>query len=99
MENKNMEIVNFEDLPPAMQKLIDEIIADKEDCLLMRNGEICGRFHYRDPDEDISLEMTPEEEAELLEDIRRGDAEFAAGRFITLDEFKVKYADRLRGSV
>ena len=39
--------------------------------------------------------LMPEEEAEILEDIKQGEANFAAGRYITLDDLKVKYADRL----
>lgn len=62
-----MEIVNFEDLPPAMQQLVDEILAGKEDCLLMRNGEICGRFHYSDPVEMSSIEISPDEKEKLPE--------------------------------
>lgn len=43
------------------------------------------------------FDLAPDEEAELMEVFRQGDENFAAGRYITLEELKRKYADKLSG--
>ena len=40
--------------------------------------------------------LTPEEAADIKAAIAQGEADYATGRCLTLDEFKAKYADKLR---
>ena len=93
-----MKTVTLEDLTPETQRVVENWFCEKTPVTLERAKRAGGELEFLAPDDDISFEMTPEEEAELLEDIQRAEAEFAAGRFITLDQFKVKYAHRFQRS-
>ncbi len=41
-------------------------------------------------------ELTPEEEADVMDAVKQGEADYAAGNYLTLDDLKQKYADRLQ---
>ena len=47
-------------------------------------------------------ELTPKEKAELRAAVAQGEADYAAGNFLTLERFKAKHAEKLpkrRGNV
>ena len=92
------ETVNVEDLSPVMREFVEGLLADKEDCLFTRNGEVCGGFRYLGPDKNISIEMTPEEEEELLEVVRQGKADIAAGKGVPFAEVERLYMEKMRES-
>ena len=94
-----MKTIMLEDLPLETQEVVAGWLLEKAPVMILRDGQFYGELNYLGPDDDALLEITPEEEKEILEDLKQGEAELAAGDCISLDDFKIKYADRLRGAV
>ena len=90
-----MKTLVLEELAPEAQQIMESWLTKKAPINLAREGHL--RAELFDADEAISLEITPEEEEELLKIFDKAKANFAAGKFITLDQFKAKHADKFRG--
>ena len=90
--------IMLEALAPEAQRALEEILSSKEPVILARDGQPLGYFEAYSSEEATLEEMTPEETASVQADIQQSDADFAAGRYLTLDELKTKYAARLQGS-
>ena len=90
--------IMLEALAPEVQRALEEILLSKEPVILARDGQPLGQFEAYSLEEPTREEMTPVEIAGVQADIQQSDADFAAGRYLTLDEMKTKYAARLQGS-
>ena len=90
------KIVMLEELAPDVQCVFEELLASKEPIIFARDGQPLGCMEAYEMSTTVFAELTPEEEADIMADIRQSEADFAAGRYITLEEFKVKYAAKLQ---
>ena len=90
-----MKTIALEQLPSETRQVVESWLSAETPVIILRDGIACGDVT---PYESFD-ELTPKEEEELMEEFRQGDEDFAAGKYITLDEFKVKYADKLSGKV
>ncbi len=90
--------ITLEELPEATRRIIEDLFESEEPVEFSRAGEPIGALLAYKPVNGTLYEMSPEEKSEVLEAIRQGEEDYAAGRYITLDEFKIKYAERLSGS-
>jgi hypothetical protein len=87
-----MTTIALEELAPETRQVLEEWISSEAPVTFLREGQMCAELTPY-----AVFDLTPEEEEELTEIFREGDEDFAAGRYITLDEFKIKYADKLSG--
>ena len=91
-----MKTIELETLTPETRQVVEGWLADESSVMLLRDKQMYAELFACDPSDGL-FDLSPEEEEELEEVIRQGDDDFAAGRYITLEEFKIKYADRLSG--
>jgi carbamate kinase len=88
--------VILEELPPEARRVIEEMASAEEPVIISRGGKpLVGIIAY-DSLADRTTEWTPEEEAAVRAAVAQGEADYAAGRHLTLDEFKARYAAKLR---
>ena len=85
--------VSFEELPADTQQVIELLLSSREPIIISRGGEPVGGLMSYDSQTGAA---TSDEDAEVKAAIALGEADYAAGRYLTLDEFKAKYADKLR---
>lgn len=90
--------VTLEELAPETRQVVEEWISSEMPITFLRDGQLCAELTPL-VSSDGSFDLSPEEEEEILEIFRQGDEDFAAGRYITLNEFKIKHADKLSGKV
>ena len=95
-ENTTMKTIALEQLPTETRTLVEGWLSEAAPITLSRGGFPCAELTQIEATDDL-FDLMPEEEAELREVFRQGDEDFAAGRYITLDEFKLKNADKLSG--
>ena len=67
----------IEELAAEARQSLEDRITKESSVNLPQEGQVSGNFFYTNADEDISFEMTPEEEAELLETFDKAKANFA----------------------
>ena len=91
-----MKTVTLEDLTPETQQIMAGWLTKEAPVTLARKGQLYTEFF--DADAGISFEMTPEEEEELLEVIKQGKADIAAGRCIPFAEVERLYMEKMRGA-
>lgn len=91
-----MKTVLLEDLAPEAQQIVEGWLMEEAPINFARVGHLYTEFF--DADADISFEMTPEEEEELLEIIKQGKADIAAGRCIPFAEVERLYMEKMRGA-
>lgn len=88
--------VAIEQLPLAARRAFEELLSFNEPIVIARDGEPLGGMIAYGPHAHTVAEITPEEAADIQAAIAQGEADYVAGRYLTLEEFKTKYADRLR---
>ena len=93
-----MKTFVMEELAPEVQQFLEGCLAEKTSVIFAREGQLYGELNYLGPDDDISLDMTPEEEEELLEIITQGDIEAAAGKGRSLEEVHAFRMEKMQGS-
>ena len=89
-----MKTVMLEELPPEAQDVLEDWLCAKTPLALERVGHLRGEMDYLGVDDDIVFEMTPQEEDELIEVMRQGKEDIAAGRCIPFEEVERLYMER-----
>ena len=89
--------ISLEELTPDIRKVLEEIFSAEEPIILSRNGQPYGGMIAYRMQEAPEQPLTPEETTELRSAVAQGEADYAAGNFLTLEEFKIKHAVRIRG--
>ncbi|HLK56722.1 MAG TPA: hypothetical protein VKU00_09165 [Chthonomonadaceae bacterium] len=90
--------ITLEELTPDTRKVLEELFSADEPIILSRNGQpVGGVIAYR-MQEANEVALTPEDEAELRAAVAQGEADYAAGKFLTLEEFKTKHMAKLGGT-
>jgi hypothetical protein len=87
--------VMIEKLPLDTQRVLEELLTAGEPVVLSRAGRLLGGMIGYGGEEGLEA-LTPEEEADLRAAIAQGEADLAAGRCMTLDEFKTRNATPLQ---
>src|SRR4051794_14475955 len=89
--------VIMEELSHDARRVLEEMLIADEPVILSRNGKPVGSvFGYRQTKNVMLPPLSLEEIHEIQDAVREGNADYAAGRFITLDQFEEKYVDKLR---
>jgi len=88
--------LSLDELPGESQQLIEELLESDQPVIISRAGRpLGGVITYRSQDQPVA-ELTAEEEADIRLAIAQGEDDYAAGRYITIDEFKLKNAAKLQ---
>lgn len=93
-----MKTVTLEDLTPETQHIVENWLFGKMPVAIERAGYLGGELESLELDDNISLEMTAEEEEELIEIVRRGKEDIAAGRGVSIEVVRARYMEKMRGS-
>ena len=88
--------VLMEELPPDTQRVVEELLSSDSPIIFSRGGQTLGGMIAYAPPNGSTPVMTPEEEADIITAIAQGEADYAAGHYVTLDAFKAKYAAKLQ---
>ena len=89
-----MKTIALEQLPTETRTLMEGWLSEETSITLSRGGFPCAELTQLGTADGL-YDLMPEDETELMEIFRQGDEDFAASRYITLDEFKRKHADKL----
>ena len=92
-----MKTIEMETLTPEKRQVVESWFADESSVMLLRDNQVYAELIPFIPNE--ADEMTSKEEEELSAIFEEAEANYAAGKYITLEEFKIKYADKLSGKV
>lgn len=87
--------VTMEELPAEARRVIESMLSAGEPVILSRNGEPIGAVSSRPVWADGDFALTEQDIREIEAAVRQGDEDFAAGRFMTIHEFRTKYASQL----
>ena len=88
-----MKTIGVEQLPTETRTLVEGWLSEENSITLSRGDFPFARLTHLKTSEKF-FDLTPDEEAELQEVFREGDEDFAASRYVTLEEFKRKHANR-----
>jgi hypothetical protein len=76
--------------------VIEEMLRAGEPVILSRNGQPVGTVSGRADWTGQGAILTDQDVREIEAAVRQGDEDFATGRYMTLNEFRTKYASRLQ---
>jgi len=89
----------LEELPPDTRRLFEDLLTAGAPVIVSRAGQpFGGMIAYAAAPGDAPVALTPEEQADLTAVVAQGEADYAAGRYMTLDAFKERHASRLRST-
>ena len=84
--------VPIEEFPADTQRILENLLASGASIILSRGGEPFGAMApYHISPQDFELE-TPEEQEEIEDIAKQAHADYAAGRYVTFDAVKARYA-------
>lgn len=86
--------VVLEELPADTQRILEQLLSSAEPVILSRNGVPLGGMVSYATDSGEAADYVDEEEISAV--IAAGEAEFEAGQYITLDQFRSKYAAKIQ---
>ena len=88
--------VPIEEFPVDTRRILENLLAPSASVILSRGGEPFGEMAaYDTAPQDFEVE-TPEEQEEIEAIAEQAHADYAAGRYVTFDAIKARYADILR---
>jgi len=86
--------VVIEELPADTQHILEQLLSTDEPVVLSRNGRPFGGMVAYAPDTNV-VDSGDHGDRSLRDAVERGEADYAAGRYITLDQFRAKHAGRI----
>lgn len=85
--------VAIEEFAADTRSVFEQLLASGEPVVLCRDGQpLAGMVLYS---ADAEIPLAPQAKTDLLDSFAESEAEIAAGRYLTLEELKDKYADKL----